>query len=159
MDALFNLLSSKSLEIEGLSPEENREIALRRREALTSTGRLELDACAIHELAQIFIAEFGALPPDTVDAFYELRDELSAAVPDAGIIDALVAAVSRLGGDIAELDVSELARQVRQKDDSLSSYAITDDAGRTYCWDPQHWDDNEQAPGWDGEGWEADYDD
>lgn len=158
MGTLLDLIVPKPLEIAGLTPEDNREIALRRREALMATGRLELDDSAMHLLAQTFIAKLGEFPLDAVDAFYALRDELAASTPDTEIIDALAAAASRTGGDVEAIDILELARELRITDDAMSHYSITDNAGHTYRWSPESWGDDENAPGWDGELWEADYD-
>lgn len=155
----LDLMHVGTVEIEGLSPEENREVALRRREALAATGRLEFDDSAMHLLAQTFVAELDEFLPEAVDAFYALRDELPASVPDAEIIDALSVATARLGGDVAAVDAPELARALREKDGSMSRYSITDNAGHTYYWAPQQWAYDEFAPGWDGERWEADYGD
>lgn len=154
-----DLLLAVPLDIEGLAPEQSRELALRRREALARTGRIELDTSAVRTLAQCFLAEFGEVAPNAVDAFYTLRDELSANIPDAEVIDALIAATTRLGGDIESLDIPDLARELRQDDDKMSHYSITDDAGHAYHWDPEQWSDNECAPGWNGERWEDSHDD
>lgn len=157
--APLDLIHAGMIEIEGLSLEENREVALRRREALAATGRLELNDSAMRLLAQTFVAEFGEFLPEAVDAFYALRDELPASIPDEEIVDELVATATCLGGNVEGVDIPDLARELRNKDDSMSHYSITDDAGHAYCWDPQQWNYDEFALGWDGERWEADYGD
>lgn len=48
------------------------------------------------------------------------------------------------------------ARDLRARE--LVSYSIADDAGNVYRRDPSDWEWDECADGWDGEPWEADYD-
>lgn len=49
------------------------------------------------------------------------------------------------------IDVGEVTRALAAQE--AGAYAITDDAGRAYRWDPDEWAFDEQAPGWDGEPW------
>lgn len=158
MDFTLDLLLGEPLEIEGLPASETHELAQRRNAALASTDRIELDSSAMQMLGERLLGEYGEFAPDAVDAFYALRDELPADIPDVEVIETLAAAMRCAGGDAESLDIAELARQMRIKDDSMLRYSITDDTGHVYRWDPGSWEYDEQAPGWDGERWEDDYD-
>lgn len=99
------------------------------------------------------------------EVFYRTRDELSVEVPDSEIIEAICHCFSELGSafDVATLPTEELmtfSKTYRQAQESTEEacYCLTDDAGRTYAFDPTEWDYDETAPGWNGEKWDDDID-
>lgn len=143
-------------EIAGLTPAESQALLARRKEALDATGRVALSTEDVRTLAETFLDTCGELPPEALDAFYAVRDELPAHVPDGAIAYALAQACREQGGELAAVDIVGVGQALR--DEEEGSYAITDDDGRTYHWNRASWEYDEQAPGWDGESWGGELD-
>ena len=141
----------ESLSLEGLSSEACREITRARDDALAETGRVAIGCADMQELADAFLATRGDVPPEAVGAFYAVRDELPADVSDEEIARALALACEDAGGDMECVDVCSVTEALAAQ--TRNAWAITDDAGRTYRWDPDEWAFDAQAPGWDGEAW------
>lgn len=148
-------------------------LAERRAEALAETERIEFGTPAIVSLAEA-VATSRQLTQDRIakdlaelqDAFYAIRDELPAGVPDAEIVEAIRGCLDAWGdvADVASLPLEDVMRfsdeyvRVAGAEDG-SEYRIADDEGRTYVFDPAEWDYDEQADGWDGERWDDGWDD
>lgn len=141
----------ESLSLEGLSAEACRELAQARDAALAETERVALGTADMQELTDAFLETCGDVPSEAVAAFYAARDALPADVPDEEIARALALACEEAGGDVGYIDVGEVVRALAAQE--VGAYAITDDVGHTYRWDPDEWAFDEQAPGWDGELW------
>lgn len=151
---LFALLARAQrtgLSLEGLSPEACAKLARARDDALAETGRVALGCADMQELADAFLEACGDVPPEAVEAFYAVRDDLPADIPDEEIARALACACAEAGGDVGCIDVSVVTRLLAAREDSV--YVIADDEGRAYRWDPAEWAYDEQAPGWDDEPW------
>ncbi|WP_165247079.1 DUF6323 family protein [Adlercreutzia sp. ZJ141] len=156
-----------------ISCEDARMLAERRDEALRETGRVEFGVPAI-----AIVTEAVATSPcllqdglardlaDLQDAFYAIRDELPADVPDTEIAESLrgcldawgdVATVTSMPSDEIMRFSAEYVRVAEAE--NYETYRITDDEGHIYTFDPVKWDYDEQADGWNGEGWADDWDD
>ena len=151
-----------------ITREDYRMLAERRAEALADTERVEFGLPAIFEVAgavagspylsQTSLAEVLA---ELQDAFYLLRDDLPVEAPDAEIAEALRNCFDAYEGDAIEVaalprdEVMTFSEEYRltQNAEDEGSYRIVDDEGRVYTFDPVEWDYDEQATGWDGEGW------
>ncbi|NGM18115.1 hypothetical protein GMI70_08965 [Eggerthellaceae bacterium zg-893] len=156
-----------------VSREDARMLAGRRDEALAETGRVEFGPPAIVAVAEA-VATSPCLAQDSLaqdlaelqDAFYAVRDELPADVPDAEIAEALRGCLDAWGdaGEVASLPAEEVMRHSEEyaraaEAEDACEYRIVDDEGRAYAFDPDAWDCDEQADGWDGERWGDDWDD
>lgn len=156
-----------------ISREDARMLSKRRAEALAEVERVEFGTPAI-----VGIAEAVAMSPHLTqsdvardlaklqDAFYAIRDELPAYVPDAEIIEALRGCLDEWGdaATVASLPAEEVMKfsseYVRATETEASeTYRIADDEGHAYVFDPADWDYDELADGWNGEGWTDDWDD
>ncbi len=156
-----------------ITGEDARVLAERRAEALAETGRVEFATPAVVAIAEAVatspcLSQEGAVQDlaELQDAFYALRDELPADVPDAEIAEALRGCLDAWGdaATVASLPAKEVmgfsAEYVRAAEaEGSEAYRIADDEGRTYAFDPAEWDFDEQADGWDGERWADDWDD
>ncbi len=156
-----------------VSREDVRMLAERREEALAEAERVEFGTLAIMAVTEA-VATSPCLSQERVardlaelqDAFYAIRDELPADVPDAEIAEALRGCLDAWGdaAEVAALPAEEVMRYsgeyVRTAEaESLGEYRIIDDEGRAYAFDPAEWDYDELSDGWDGEGWADDWDD
>ena len=156
-----------------ITVEDAQMLSDRRAEALSDSGRVEFGQPAIVALAEA-VATSPCLSPNEVahdlaelqDAFYAIRSELPADVPDAEIAEALRGCLDEWGdaATVASMPAEEVmsfsAEYVRTADaDCSETYRITDDEGRTYVFNPDEWDYDEHANGWDGERWADDWDD
>ena len=88
-----------------------------------------------------------------IETFYDLREDLPAAITDAEILESLQESFDGAGaGDVslaAAFARDELSRQL-----DYSTYEIADDGGNVYRWDPEEWHDDVMADGWNCERWE-----
>ena len=163
------------LAVGGLSitHEDARMIAAARSEALAEAERVEFGAPAIVAIAETVATSPCLSQPDVAEtlaelqgAFYAIRDELPADVPDAEIAEALRGCLDAWG-DAAEVALMpaeevmrysvEYARTTESEDGG--EYRIVDDVGRAYAFDHAEWAYDEHADGWDGEGWADGWDD
>ncbi len=166
---------NKRLAVGGLSISSSdvEMLAERGAEALANTERVEFGMPAMVILAEA-VATSPYLSQDDIahdlaellDAFYALRDELPADIPDAEIAEALRGCLDTWGSaaEVASLRVEEVMRFSEEHMLGLdaernSEYRIVDEEGRAYAFDPAEWVYDEQAGGWDGEGWADDWDD
>lgn len=149
-------------------------LAERRAESLRAVERVEFGTPALAAIAEA-IASSPFLMQDNVadalaelqDAFYLLRDDLPVEAPDAEIAEALRNCFDAYEGDAIEVaalprdEVMAFSEEYRltQNAEDEGSYRIVDDEGRVYTFDPVEWDYDEQANGWDSEGWSDDWDD
>ena len=149
-------------------------LAERRAESLAEAERVEFGPPALAAIAEtvssspfLMQGNVANVLTELQDAFYALRDELSVDVPDAEIVEALRNSFDACEGDAAEVATlpreevmafSEEYRLARKAEDG-GAYRIVDDEGRVYTFDPAEWGYDEQAAGWDGEGWADDRDD
>ena len=97
---------------------------------------------------------------ELLGAFYALRDELPADVPDAEIAEALRGCLDEWGdaGEVAAMPMAEVMRFSEEfmnaaEAERENAYRIIDDEGRAYVFDPVEWAYDEQVDGWDGEKW------
>lgn len=156
-----------------ISREDALMLARRRGEALAEAGRVEFGTPAIVAIAEA-VSSSPCLSLDDIadglaelqDAFYVIRDELPADVPDAEIADALRGCLDAWGdaAEVASLPTEEVMRfsdeYVRMAEsEENGGYRIVDDEGRAYAFDPADWGYDEQADGWDGERWADGWDD
>ena len=149
-------------------------LAERRAESLAEAERVEFGPPALAAIAEA-VSSSPFLMQDNIanvlaelqDAFYALRDELPVDVPDGEIAEALRACFDAHGGDAAEVATlpreevmafSEEYRSAREMEGE-GACRIVDDEGRVYTFDPAEWGYDEQAAGWDGEGWADGWDD
>ncbi len=146
-------------------------LAVRRAGSLADTERVEFGTPALSVIAGA-VASSPHLPrkgvagvlADLQDAFYAMRDELPVDVPDTEIAEALRGCLDAWGdaADLASMPVEDVMafsdEYVRAREATSGTYRIVDDEGRTYAFDPAEWDYDEQADGWDGEGWAHDWD-
>lgn len=156
-----------------ITREDARMLAERRAEALADTERVEFGTPAIVEVAgslsgspcltQANVAEVLA---ELQGAFYAIRDELPADVPDADIAEALRGCLDAWGDatEVASMPTEEVMRFSKEyvriaEAERHGEYRIVDDEGRAYAFDPAEWDYDEHADGWDGEGWADGWDD
>ena len=156
-----------------ISREDVRMLSKRRAEALAEAERVEFGTPAI-----VGIAEATATSPHLSqndiardlaklqDAFYAIRDELPADIPDAEITEALRGCLDEWGDvtTVASLPAEEVMKfsseYVRTAETEASeAYRIADDEGHAYVFEPADWDYDELADGWNGERWTDDWDD
>lgn len=156
-----------------ITQEDALTLAERRAESLAESERVEFGAPTV-----IAIAEAVATSPfleqgniaetlaELQDAFYMLRNELPADVPDDEIVEALRNCLDERGDAcaIATMPAAEImafsSEYVRTTEaEAGDGYRIVDEDGREYTFDPAEWDHDEQADGWDGERWSDDWDD
>ena len=156
-----------------ISHEDARMLAEGRAEALADAERVEFGTPAIVEIARAVADSPCLSQPDATEvlaelqcAFYAVRNELPAEVPDEEIAGAMRGCLDAWG-DAATV-ASMLAEEIMSfsEEDARASevvgcgeYRITDDEGRVYVFDPDEWDYDEHADGWDGEGWADGWDD
>lgn len=186
MDTLFGQIGNRCDRIElavndklslgGLTVtyEEARKLAESRAELLAASGRIEFGTPAIVGIAEE-MATSPYIEQDTIadvlsvlqEAFYGLRSDIEADVPDIEILEALRRCFDACGGsaaEVASLPAYEVMRfsaeylqaLERERDEG---YVIVDDEGRAYALDSDEWDYDEHSDGWDGERWENDWDD
>lgn len=154
-----------------ISEEQIAELSARRVEVLRDLGRVELGAGALpliaERLAQSSYARQETLADDLAeiqDAFYSLRDDIPASVPDSDILDSIMVRFNQTGGSVEEAcalsagdvlhaieaaSVDELQEDVFDACDS----PLIDEQGRAYQRLRNQWDAGEQCCGWDGEEW------
>ena len=128
-----------------ITAEEARMLAASRTELLTEAERVEFGTPAIVEIAAA-VATSSHLSQSNVaetlfelqGAFYAIRDELPADVPDAEIVEALRGCLDTWGdtATITSMPAEEVMRfsaeYARAEDaGAFSEYRITDDEGRT----------------------------
>lgn len=155
-----------------ITREEALMLADRRTASLASTERVEYGAPALAVIAEavatspyLLSSEVPSVLARLQDAFYALRDELSVDVPDAEIAEALRgwfdAWDDAFGASEASVDevMAFSPAYVRAQEVAGDAYRIVDDEGRAYTFDPDEWDYDEQAKGWEGERWADDWDD
>lgn len=156
-----------------ISHEDVRMLVAGRTEALAEARRVEFGKPAIVEIAGA-IATSPCLTQATIadtlaelqDAFYAIRDELPADIPDAEISEALRGCLDKWGdaATIASLPAEEVMRFSAEyarttEAENRDEYRIVDDEGRVYTTRPSEWDYDEYADGWDGERWTDDWSD
>lgn len=156
-----------------ITREDARMLSKRRAEALADAERVEFGTPAIVSIAEA-IATSPHLSQNNVardlaklqGAFYAVRDELPAYVPDAEITEALRGCLDEWGDatTVASLPTEEVMKfsseYVRAAETEASEvYRIADDEGHAYVFDPADWDYDELADGWNGERWSDDWDD
>lgn len=156
-----------------VTSEEARLIADSRAEMLSEVERVEFGTPAIVSIAEAVATSSclsqGSFVDDLVglqSAFYRVRDELPAEVPDAEIVDAFRGCLDARGGVdlMAFLDAEEIMRYSEDylsavDSDAKDEYRIVDDEGRAYVFSEDEWAYDEQAAGWDGERWTDDWSD
>ncbi|MBO7674460.1 MAG: hypothetical protein J6S63_05570 [Atopobiaceae bacterium] len=156
-----------------ITSEDARMIAARRTEALAEVERFEFGVPAIVLLAEALATSPNLSQRDVAhdlaelqDAFYAIRDELPTDVPDYVIAEALRGCLDAWGdtAEVASMPPVEVMRfsdeYARMAETGVSSeYQIVDDEGRVYSFDPEKWDYDEHANGWDGERWDDDWGD
>lgn len=154
-----------------ITREEGLMLLERRAARLHETERVEFGTPAVATICEV-IASRPNLAQDDVaetlanlqDAFYVLRDELPAHVPDALIVEALCAWLDEWGDadEVAAAPIEDVMafspEYVRAGTAQEEPYRIVDDDGREYVYDPA-WDYDEYADGWDGERWVDDWND
>lgn len=154
-----------------ITREETLMLLGRRALSLRETERVEFGIPAVATICEV-IANRPELAQDDIaealanlqDAFYVLRDELPAHVPDALIAEALCGWVDEWGdaGEAASAPIEDVMafspEYVRAGIAQEEPYRIVDDDGREYVYDPA-WDYDEYANGWDGERWADDWND
>ena len=147
-------------------------LADRRTASLASTERVEFGAPALAAIAEavatsphLLSSEVASVLASLQGAFYALRDELPVDVPDAEIAEALRGWFDAWGDatEAPEASADEVMafspECVRAQEAAGDAYRIVDDEGRAYTFDPDEWDYDEQAKGWEGERWADDWDD
>ena len=146
-----------------LTPQQVGELAEAERACLTRARRVSFGATAAPTLIRAIagspcLTGVDALEQlmDLVEAFYDLREDFPAQTTDLEIIEALREGFDGEAQGDAALAAS-LAREALTARERQAGYEITDDHGRVYRLDPVEWRDDTEAPGWDGERWEADY--
>ena len=156
-----------------ISCEEARMLSKRRAEAVAEAERVEFGTPAIAGIAEAIATSPHLMQSDVTrdlaklqDAFYDIRDELPAYVPDAEITEALRGCLDEWGDvtAVASLPTEEVmqfsSEYVRAAETEASEvYRIADDEGHAYVFDPAGWDYDELADGWNGERWADDWDD
>ena len=139
------------------------ELAEVERACLARARRISFGATA----APVLIGAFASSPcltgadvfeqlTDLVEAFYDLREDFPAQTTDFEIVEAMREGFDGEAQGDAALAAS-LARETLAVQERQASYEIADDCGHVYRWDPNEWHDDIEAPGWDGERWEGDY--
>lgn len=88
-----------------------------------------------------------------VESFYDLREDHPARITDDEIVESLREALDGDAAGDAGL-ATMLARESLSGRWGSSPYAIADDDGNVYRWDPEEWRDDVTADGWCGERWE-----
>lgn len=155
-----------------ITREEALMLADRRTASLASTERVESGAPALAAIAEavatspyLLSSEVASVLASLQGAFYALRDELPVDVPDAEIAEALHGWFDAWGDatEAPEASADEVMafspEYVRAQEVDGDVYRIVDDEGRAYTFDPDEWDYDEQAKGWEGERWADDWDD
>lgn len=155
-----------------ITASEAADLAMRRELCLRDNERIEFGTPAVVAIAKELAPSSCLKICGAADAltrlqevFYRTRDELSVEVPDTEIVEAICHCFDEMGSafDVATLPIEELmafSKTYRQAQESTEEacYCLTDDAGRTYTFDPTEWDYDETAPGWNGEKWDDDID-
>lgn len=162
--------SLKRLEDHGLRLTEGDKAVLaeQHREALRETKRVEFDGSSLDLLIEAFadspfLIQENLLKTLTrlVQIFWEARDELPADIPDDDLLAEMRQNFDRLEGAAEELSPEDTVRAIRKREEPDESaeepYSITDDDGRRYVWNPNDWEYDEFAKGWDGESWSDDF--
>lgn len=155
-----------------ITREEALMLADRRTASLASTERVEFGAPALAVIAEavatspyLLSSKVASVLASLQGAFYALRDELPVDVPDAEIAEALRGWFDAWGDatEAPEASADEVMAfspaYVRAQEVAGDAYRIVDDEGRAYTFDPDEWDYDEQAKGWEGERWAVDWDD
>lgn len=156
-----------------ITPEDARMLSKRRAEALAEAERVEFGTPAIVSIAEAVATSPHLSRSNTAhnlaklqDAFYAIRDELPAYVPDAEITEALRGCLDEWGdaATVASLPTEEVMHFSREyvrasETEASEAYRIADDEGHAYVFDPADWDYDELADGWSGERWTDDWDD
>ena len=167
---------NEHLAIAGLSitREDALMLAVQRADSLAETERVEFGPPAVAVIAEIVAespfltqANLANVLAELQNAFYALRDDLPIDVPDAEIVEALRSCFDAHEGDVAEVaalpreEVMAFSEEYRLSFVAAEreGYRIVDDEGRVYAFNPTEWDYDEQADGWDGEGWSDDWND
>ncbi|MDO4798251.1 MAG: DUF6323 family protein [Coriobacteriales bacterium] len=151
-----------------LSANDMRMLANRRAQSLLNAERVEFGMPAlvriVEEIATSPYLAQATLAMDLAtlqDAFYAVRTEMPAQVPDSEIAQGLRGCFDAWHGDAAEVaslapeEVMAFSAEYQRVIDAQRSeaYRIADDQGRVYVFDPAEWDYDEWADGWDGEKW------
>lgn len=150
-----------------ITREDARMLAECRAVALADTERVEFGTPAIVEVAESVagspcLTQANVAEALTVlqGAFYAIRDELPADVPDAEIAEALCGCLDAWGNaaEVASMPAKEVMRFSKEyvriaEAKDYGAYRIVDDEGLAHTFDPAEWDYDEHADGWDGEGW------
>lgn len=146
-----------------LTPQQVDELAEAECACLTRARRVSFGATAAPTLVRVLAsspcfagADVFEQLMDLVEAFYDLREDFPAQTTDLEIIEALREGFDGEAQGDAALAAS-LAREALAARERQAGYEITDDHGRVYRFDPAEWHDDTEAPGWDGERWDADY--
>ena len=147
----------------GLTGQQVAELVEVERLCLARARRVSLGATAASTLIGVFadspclagIDVFEQLT-DLMEAFYDLREDFSAQTTDLELIEAMREGFDGEAQGDAALAAS-LARETLAVQERQASYEIADERGHVYRWNPSEWHDNIEAPGWDGERWEDDY--
>lgn len=156
-----------------LTREDALMLAARRTQSLADLERVEFGTPAVVTIAEAVAGSPRLTQSDAAetlahlqDAFYSIREELPAEVPDEEIAEALRACLDELGDpdEVAAMPSDEVIAHSEEYMQALDAereeeYRIVDDEGHSYTFDPSEWDYDETAPGWDGERWADDWDD
>ena len=144
-----------------------------RAEALAEAERVEFVEPAVVAIAEALASSPFLMQDGVADAlaelqgaFFALRDEQPVDVPDAEIVEALRGCFDACEGDVAEVlalpkeEVMAFSEEYRLARDAEAegAYHIVDGEERVYAFNPAEWDYDEQATGWNGEGWGDDWD-
>ncbi len=140
-----------------LTAEEVQRIFDQRDVSLRETGRIEFGSGSVGLILEAFARSSALAAHDVasslcaaVELFYTLRSSLAIEVGDAEIVDELLEAFEECQGACELIDVDAVLKKLELRDEG---YSITDDAGKTYHWNPTDWEYSDQANGWDGEPW------
>lgn len=170
-----------------LARDELQALLLAQNELLMQAGRVQIGGSVLPALIDEFASSCsldGGKPAETLtelqEAFYHLRDDAPAHIPDAAILSGLrIAFEGEACGCVEAVESMGIAAVLRLADERESddcepengddwlereaegTYVISDDEGHTYRWSPRGWDgddwiDDVTADGWLGERWEDD---
>lgn len=155
-----------------ISSTDAHELAEHRAAILDEFERVEFGTPAVISIARA-LASSSCLEGEDVaatlallqQAFYRTRDELPIDIPDDEIIEAITTSFAETGAarDVAAMPTDELMNYSENYRQVLIAerekpYRLVDEQGRAYVFDPEEWDYDETAAGWDGEEWADDHD-
>ena len=143
-----------------LTADQARDIAEAEDACLAESRRVSFGESAAVRVVRAFAESPFIVGDDSTEAlakltesFYDLREDYSASISDAEILESLQESFDGEAASDVGLATSLAAGALSKRLD-FSTYAIADNDGSIYQWNPEEWHDDVTVDGWYGEHWE-----